>query len=185
MSPAPSPNPLPDPPSPLPDPPPPWRRQGGQGRIDDITRKGLRTAIALSTASCSRLVKFPHGLAKICQHNMPVPPKKFFWTADGKRGCKVLGNATERNYHARETLHVELRTEHVEVGVRVDVAVVVGRVALHDGRVLLGHVEPRDLVLLHDSPRVRLHLCNVSQSTPCLHVARTRDLVTCWTYVAG
>ncbi len=28
------------------------RRQGGQGRIDDITGKGLRTAVALSTASC-------------------------------------------------------------------------------------------------------------------------------------
>ncbi len=27
-------------------------RQGGQGRIDDITGKGLRTAVALSTASC-------------------------------------------------------------------------------------------------------------------------------------
>ncbi len=28
-------------------------KQGGQGRIDDITGKGLRTAVALSTASCS------------------------------------------------------------------------------------------------------------------------------------
>ncbi len=38
-----------------PDPPrapPPCGRQGGQGRIDDITSKGLRTAVALSTASC-------------------------------------------------------------------------------------------------------------------------------------
>ncbi len=35
---------------PLPD--PPYGRQGGQGRIDDITGKGLRTAVALSTASC-------------------------------------------------------------------------------------------------------------------------------------
>ncbi len=29
-------------------------RQGGQGRMDDITGKGLRTAVALSTASCSQ-----------------------------------------------------------------------------------------------------------------------------------
>ncbi len=46
------------PPSPLnpPDPllpqTPLCGRQGGQGRIDDITGKGLRTAVALSTASC-------------------------------------------------------------------------------------------------------------------------------------
>ncbi len=31
-------------------------RQGGQGRIDDITGKGLRTAVALSTASYSHLL---------------------------------------------------------------------------------------------------------------------------------
>ncbi len=54
MSPAPPP---PQPPPPLPTPlpywtPSPWRRQGGQGRNDDITGKGLRTAVALSTASC-------------------------------------------------------------------------------------------------------------------------------------
>ena len=31
-----------------------WKTQGGQGRIEDIATKGLRTAVALSTASCSR-----------------------------------------------------------------------------------------------------------------------------------
>ncbi len=46
--------PLPPPPPPNPPPQldPPQTRQGGQGRIDDITGKGLRTAVALSTASC-------------------------------------------------------------------------------------------------------------------------------------
>ncbi len=57
-----NPPPLPNPPdpaqTPLPlDPPAPepscHGRQGGQGRIDDITGKGLHTAVALSTASCS------------------------------------------------------------------------------------------------------------------------------------
>ncbi len=48
---------LPPTPSPANPPPPPTnplcnQRQGGQGRIDDITSKGLRTAVALSTASC-------------------------------------------------------------------------------------------------------------------------------------
>ncbi len=58
MSPAPPPNPppllnpLPQPPCPGP-PGSPHRRQGGQGRIGDITSKGLRTAVALSTAACS------------------------------------------------------------------------------------------------------------------------------------
>ncbi len=59
MSPAPSPlSPGPHTPGspPPPDPPcpqtPPHGRQGGQGRIGDITGKGLRTAVALSTASC-------------------------------------------------------------------------------------------------------------------------------------
>ncbi len=62
MSPAPlPPNPL-HPPNPLPPNPPPWDthsqtplpcgRPGGQGRIGDITGKGLRTVVALSTASC-------------------------------------------------------------------------------------------------------------------------------------
>ncbi len=57
LNPSPPPNPpWPDPP-PMPGPPPPadsmtGGRQGGQGRIDDFTRKGLRTAVALSTASC-------------------------------------------------------------------------------------------------------------------------------------
>ena len=55
---------MPPPPSPTPSPlwtpsptwtPPPQGRHGGQGRIYDITSKGLRTAVALSTASCSRL----------------------------------------------------------------------------------------------------------------------------------
>ncbi len=46
--------PLPQAPSPSPNPPrpPTPRRQGGQGRIGDIIGKGLRTAVALSTASC-------------------------------------------------------------------------------------------------------------------------------------
>ncbi len=53
----PNPPPHPLPPHPLPLDPPalgphPCRKQGGQGRIDDITGKGLRTAVALSTASC-------------------------------------------------------------------------------------------------------------------------------------
>ncbi len=66
LAPSPPPTPLPLPnPLPLPRPPaqtpypwtpcrPPCRqgRQGGQGRIDDITGKGLRAAVALSTASC-------------------------------------------------------------------------------------------------------------------------------------
>ncbi len=57
MSPAPS-TPSPSPtPLPLSQPLPPawtpsWGRQGGQGRINGITGKGLRTAVALSNASC-------------------------------------------------------------------------------------------------------------------------------------
>ncbi len=54
--------PLPQPqtPTPLPHLDPPMAcmtcgRQGGQGRIDNITGKGLCTAVALSTASCWRL----------------------------------------------------------------------------------------------------------------------------------
>ena len=48
-----------------PPPPPAWtpplephRRQGGQGRIGIITSKALRTAVALSTASC--YINMPH-----------------------------------------------------------------------------------------------------------------------------
>ncbi len=60
ISPAPLPSPSltpsgPKPPSSLGAPTPgplPHGRQGGQGRIDDITGKGLRTAVALGTASC-------------------------------------------------------------------------------------------------------------------------------------
>ncbi len=61
---------LPPPPTPpLPPSPPPcldprWicvcmtcGRQGGQGRINDITGKGLRTAVVLSTASCLKFVE--------------------------------------------------------------------------------------------------------------------------------
>ncbi len=56
-TPSPTPLPCPNPPpqDPLPLEPPvdsmTCGRQGGQGRIDDITGKGLRTAVALSTAS--------------------------------------------------------------------------------------------------------------------------------------
>ncbi len=82
MSPAPShyqqpppspPNPLP---LPLPDPPPPTG-QGGQGRIDDITGKGLRTAVALSTASCSlNSAVFFSVLFIPC---VPRPPTRDTW----------------------------------------------------------------------------------------------------------
>ncbi len=72
--PPPSPNPPPTCPDPLPlDPSCPWttphRRQGGQGRIVDITSKGLRTAVALSTASCSDVDQWAQTLGpRTMQH---------------------------------------------------------------------------------------------------------------------
>ena len=77
-------------PLPLPDPPPPARphthththtrgRQGGQGRIDDITGKGLRTAVALSTACCFQF------MAAVASHTGGVVCREL-----RVRGCSVV-----------------------------------------------------------------------------------------------
>ncbi len=73
--------------SPAPHSPPagsPWRRQGGQGRIDNITGKGLGTAVALSTASCSFLL--------CC---LPAPEEEDGGLQDAKTTCCVCN----RNVH--------------------------------------------------------------------------------------
>ncbi len=69
-TPSPTPPPTLNPPYPQTPPPyprpPPCRRQGGQGRIGDITGKGLRTAVALSTASCLRFFCLAQSPVKLC-----------------------------------------------------------------------------------------------------------------------
>ncbi len=72
-TPLPLPNPLP--PNPTPD-PLPHRRQGGQGGIGDITGKGFRTAVALSTASCLYVQAsvLPQGLNAEDTHKKRMGP---------------------------------------------------------------------------------------------------------------
>ncbi len=68
-----SPAPLPDP-SPR-TPPPSCGRHGGQGEIGDITSKGLRTAVALSTAAYFLAVLVPEAVTQL-QNKVRLPNGK-------------------------------------------------------------------------------------------------------------
>ncbi len=87
---------LPQPPpllDPLPILDPAWTdgRQGGQGRIDeqgridDITGEGLRTAVALSTASCSLCDKVSRHRDTVERQDMGQQPKTQHSTSYGGR----------------------------------------------------------------------------------------------------
>ncbi len=103
------------PPSPNP-PPPAWTpppmdsmtsgRQGGQGRIDDITGKGLRTAVALSTASCCHR-DVASGAAYLCVCGGAAAGATAAWTSCRSKDRRTSARCCARACAARAAATTE------------------------------------------------------------------------------